>query len=83
MTATTPSARTPAAGTAGRPAAVRHQRVALVDLLDRVLGSGVVVVGDVTLSIADVDLVTISLRALVSSVGAGMAAGLGEKGPDR
>ena len=56
--------------TAGReaaPAAVRHQRIALVDLLDRVLAGGVVVVGDVTLSIADVDLVTISLRALLSS----------------
>ena len=44
-------------------------RVALVDLLDRVLGTGVVVTGEVTLSIADVDLVYISLRALVSSVG--------------
>jgi hypothetical protein len=30
----------------------------------------VVIAGDVTLSIADVDLVTISLRALVSSVSA-------------
>jgi hypothetical protein len=60
--------------------AVRHQRVALVDLLDRVLATGVVVTGDVTLSIADVDLVTISLRALVSSVGeAGLVPGLDEE----
>ena len=50
--------------------AVREERVALVDLLDRVLAGGVVIVGDVTLSIADVDLVTVSLRALVSSVSA-------------
>jgi Gas vesicle protein len=46
--------------------------VALVDLLDRVLAGGVVIVGDVTLSIADVELVRISLRALVVSVRAGM-----------
>jgi Gas vesicle protein len=44
------------------------ERVALVDLLDRVLAGGVVIAGDVTLSIADVDLVTVSLRALVTSV---------------
>ena len=48
--------------------AIREERVALVDLLDRVLAGGVVIVGDVTLSIADVDLVTVSLRALVTSV---------------
>jgi hypothetical protein len=46
------------------------QRVALVDLLDRVLAEGVVVTGEITLSIADVDLVTISLRALLASVSA-------------
>jgi hypothetical protein len=46
--------------------------VALIDLLDRVLAGGVVIVGDVTLSIADVELVRISLRALVVSVRAGM-----------
>lgn len=43
-------------------------RVALVDLLDRLLAGGVVVSGDLTLSIADVDLVTISLRVLIASV---------------
>jgi len=46
------------------------QRIALVDLLDRLLADGVVVAGDITLSIADVDLVTVSLRALVTSVSA-------------
>jgi hypothetical protein len=44
------------------------ERVALVDLLDRILAEGVVVTGDITLSIADVDLVTVSLRALLASV---------------
>jgi hypothetical protein len=47
-------------------------QVALVDLLDRVLAGGVVIAGDVTLSIADVALVRISLRALVVSIRAEM-----------
>jgi hypothetical protein len=42
--------------------------VALVDVLDRVLAGGVVVSGELTLSIADVDLVHISLRTLLSSI---------------
>ncbi|OBH52306.1 gas vesicle protein GvpA [Mycobacterium colombiense] len=46
-----------------------NREVALVDLLDRVLAGGVVISGDITLAIADVDLVVISLRALVSSIG--------------
>lgn len=46
------------------------RRIALVDLLDRVLGGGVVVSGEITLSIADVDMVHISLRTLISSVSA-------------
>jgi hypothetical protein len=41
----------------------------LVDLLDRLLAGGVVVAGDVTLSIADIDLVKVRLLALLSSVG--------------
>jgi hypothetical protein len=46
------------------------ERVSLVDILDRVLAGGVVVTGEITLSIADVDLVVISLRALLTSVSA-------------
>lgn len=56
---------------AHRHSPVRYaERIALVDLLDRVLAGGVVVAGDVTLCIAGVDLVRISLRALVASVAA-------------
>jgi hypothetical protein len=50
--------------------ALQAERIALVDLLDRVLAGGVIISGDVTLSIAEVDLVTVSLRALVTSVSA-------------
>ena len=44
------------------------KEIALVDLLDRLLAGGVVLTGDIALSIAGVDLVHISLRALITSV---------------
>jgi hypothetical protein len=61
------------------------RRIALVDLLDRVVAGGVVISGEVVLSIADVDLVVISLRTLVSSVSSLMASepGLGADGDGR
>jgi hypothetical protein len=48
----------------GRP----YEEIALVDLLDRLLAGGVVLTGEVTISLAGVDLVHVSLRALISSV---------------
>jgi hypothetical protein len=48
--------------------AIVEREVALIDLLDRLLGGGVVIAGDITLAAADVDLVYVSLRALISSV---------------
>lgn len=42
--------------------------VPLVDLLDRVLATGVVVSGDIVIAIAEVPLVRVSLHALLSSV---------------
>jgi len=47
---------------------VADQEVALIDLVDRLLGGGVVIAGDITLAVADVDLVYVQLRALISSV---------------
>jgi Gas vesicle protein len=44
------------------------QPASLVDLLDRLLGAGVVLSGDVTISLAGVDLVTVKLRALIATV---------------
>ncbi|MFJ6664723.1 MULTISPECIES: gas vesicle protein [unclassified Streptomyces] len=49
---------------------VERREIALVDLLDRLLAGGVVITGDITLRIADVDLVRIDLNALISSVNA-------------
>jgi Gas vesicle protein len=45
-----------------------EDEVALVDLIDRLLGGGVVIAGDITLAAADVDLVYVGLRALIASV---------------
>jgi hypothetical protein len=47
---------------------ILEREVALIDLVDRLLGGGVVIAGDITLAVADVDLVYVQLRALISSV---------------
>jgi hypothetical protein len=54
----------------------RQREVALVDLVDRLLAGGVVIGGDITLSIADVDLVYVGLRALITSVATAEEQGL-------
>ena len=46
-----------------RPALQRN--VALVDLVDRLLSGGVVLDGDVALSLADVDLLYLRLKVLI------------------
>lgn len=44
------------------------QRTSLVDLLDRLIGTGVVLSGDIVISLAGVDLVMLRLRALLTTV---------------
>ena len=43
--------------------------VTLLELVDRVLNKGVVLSGDITLSVAGVDLVYVGLRVLLASAG--------------
>jgi hypothetical protein len=50
--------------------------IALIDLLDRLLHGGVVLAGDITLAVADIDLVYVGLRALISSVPTAEEAGV-------
>jgi gas vesicle structural protein len=45
-----------------------QQQVTLIELVDRVLNKGVVLSGDITLSVAGVDLVYVGLRVLLASV---------------
>jgi hypothetical protein len=46
-----------------------REQLTLIELVDRVLGCGVVLTGDITLAVADVDLVYVGLRVLLASVG--------------
>jgi gas vesicle structural protein len=48
--------------------ALAQSEITLIELVDRVLNKGVVLTGDITLSVADVDLVYVGLRALITSV---------------
>jgi hypothetical protein len=48
-----------------RPTHTRH--VTLLDLLDRLLGGGVVIRGHITLAAADIDLVELDLGILVAA----------------
>ena len=54
--------------TATTVAPVEPRAASLVDLLDRLLGVGIVLAGDVTISLAGVDLVTVRLHALITTV---------------
>jgi hypothetical protein len=45
-----------------------HQPSGLVDVLDRVLDKGLVVAGDIRVSLAEVELLTIRIRLLVCSI---------------
>jgi hypothetical protein len=52
------------------------REISLVDLLDRLLGKGVVIAGEVTISLSGVDLIQVKLNALITSV---RAEGQGER----
>jgi hypothetical protein len=45
-----------------------EQQITLLELVDRVLNKGVTLTGDITLSVADVDLVYVGLRVLLTTV---------------
>jgi hypothetical protein len=48
-----------------------NQQVSLCEALDRILNKGAVIVADITISVADIDLVYLSLQALLASVETG------------
>ena len=55
---------------------LEDQRISLCETLDRVLNTGVVVHGDITISVANIDLIYIGLRALLTSVETARQAGI-------
>ena len=64
------------------PVAAGAAQISLVDILDRLLGTGVVLAGDVVISLAGVDLVQVRLNALITSVRANLPTSASEGGPD-
>lgn len=62
-----------------RPA---EERLFLCEALNRLLNKGVVLVGDVTISLANVDLIWIGLRLVVTSVETARRSALGGVGID-
>jgi hypothetical protein len=53
---------------ASRVAATGHEPANLGDILERVLDRGIVIVGDIRVSLLDIELLTLKLRLVVASV---------------
>jgi hypothetical protein len=52
------------------------QGSSLADILERVLDKGIVIAGDITISLVDVELLNIKVRLLVASVDKAMEMGI-------
>jgi hypothetical protein len=52
----------------GSKALVRAQEFTLLDLVDRAVDHGVILAGDITIAVADVDLIYVGLEVLLASV---------------
>jgi hypothetical protein len=48
--------------------AIREREVSLLELLDRILDKGVVIAGDLVISVADIDLIYLGLKVILTSV---------------
>jgi len=51
-----------------RSAAAEAKDVTMLELLDRILDRGVILAGDLTISVADVDLIFLGLKIMLASV---------------
>jgi len=60
-----------------------HRSTGLVDVLDRVLDKGLVIAGDIKVSLAEVELLTIRIRLLVCSLDKAQEIGLDWRRYDR
>ena len=48
--------------------AVETRDISLLELLDRILDKGVVIAGDLVISVADIDLIYLGLKVILTSV---------------
>ncbi len=62
---------------------VEAKNVSLLEVLDRVLDRGVILSGDITISVADVDLIFLGLKVMLASVERAEQLRWGLDGPDR
>jgi hypothetical protein len=60
------------------PSSLENQHISLCETLDRILNTGVVIHGDITISVANIDLIYIGLRALLTSVETARQAGINQ-----
>ena len=61
-------ARSPISGVPNRQVVGATQPATLADLLERVLDKGIVIAGDITLSLGTVEVLTLKIRLLIASV---------------
>ena len=62
--------------TVPKPCWDAEERVTLCEVLDRVLNKGAVIHGDITISVADIDLLYVGLRLIVTSIETAMREGV-------
>src|SRR5215208_1161419 len=62
--------------TLDRTGSLQPRSTSLVDILDRVLDKGLVVAGDIRVSLANVELLTVRIRLLVCSIDKAQEIGL-------
>jgi hypothetical protein len=63
------------------PVLPRETDNTILELLDRVLNTGVVLVGDITISVADIELIYLRLQLMLSSAETARQAGWLAVGP--
>jgi hypothetical protein len=65
----------PSAAQQQAPLLLDQADVSLLDVIDRVLNQGVVISGEITIGVADVDLIYVQLRALICSADRALSSG--------
>jgi hypothetical protein len=65
-----------------RVSTIEHQKVTLVEVLDRVLHKGAIISGEVTISVADVELIRLALQLVIASSGTLLSLSSAENGQE-
>jgi hypothetical protein len=75
--------KTPETAASSAPLALNDADVSLLDVIDHVLNQGIVLSGELTLGVADIDLIYVRLLALVCSADRVLAPGPARSAPTR